>query len=50
MNERGLLNQIINNMRMNQQQGAFGNVTDNEMSMFLGNPKKWVRKVYSLII
>ena len=38
MNERGLLNQIINNMRMNQQQGAFGNVTDNEMSMFLGNP------------
>ena len=38
MNERGLLNQIINNMRMNQQQGAFGNVTDNEISMFLGNP------------
>ena len=38
MNERGLLNQIINSMRMNQQQGAFGNVTDNEMTMFSGNP------------
>lgn len=38
MNERGLLNQIINNMRMNQQQGAFGNVSNNEMSMFSGNP------------
>ena len=36
MNEQ-LLAQIINGMRMNQQQGAFGNVTDNEMSMFLGN-------------
>ena len=32
-----LLAQIINGMRMNQQQGAFGNVTDNEMSMFSGN-------------
>ncbi|QLF88145.1 hypothetical protein Venkman_gp71 [Methylophilales phage Venkman EXVC282S] len=37
MNEQ-LLAQIINGMRMNQQQGAFGNVTDNEMSMFSGNP------------
>ena len=37
MNEQ-LLAQIINGMRMNQEQGAFGNVTDNEMSMFSGNP------------
>jgi len=38
MNERELLAQIINGMRMNQPQGAFGNVTDNEMTMFSGNP------------
>ena len=37
MNEQ-LLAQIINGMKMNQEQGAFGNVTDNEMSMFSGNP------------
>ena len=37
MNEQ-LLAQIINGMRMNQEQGAFGNVTDNEMTMFSGNP------------
>lgn len=37
MNEQ-LLAQIINGMRKNQQQGAFGNVTNNEMSMFSGNP------------
>lgn len=37
MNEQ-LLAQIINGMRMGQEQGAFGNVTDNEMSMFSGNP------------
>ena len=37
MNEK-LLAQIINNMRVGQQQGAFGNVTDNEMTMFSGNP------------
>ena len=37
MNEQ-LLAQIINGMRMNQEQGAFGNVTDNEMSMFSGDP------------
>lgn len=33
-----LLAQIINGMRMNQQQGAVGNVSNNEMSMFSGNP------------
>lgn len=33
-----LLAQIINGMRVNQPQGAVGNVTDNEMSMFSGNP------------
>ena len=38
MNDEQLLAQIINGMRMNQEQGAFGNVTDNEMSMFSGNP------------
>ena len=38
MNERGLLNQIINNMRMNQQQGAVGNVSNNEAAMFSSNP------------
>ena len=38
MNERELLAQIINGMRMNQPQGAVGNVTDNEMTMFSGNP------------
>jgi len=37
MNEQ-LLAQIINGMRMNQEQGAFGNVTDNEMNMFSGIP------------
>jgi len=37
MNEQ-LLAKIINGMKMNQEQGAFGNVTDNEMSMFSGNP------------
>ena len=37
MNEK-LLAQIINGMRLGQQQGAFGNVTDNEMTMFSGNP------------
>jgi hypothetical protein len=37
MNEK-LLAQIINGMRVGQQQGAFGNVTDNEMTMFSGNP------------
>ena len=51
MNEQ-LLAQIINGMRMNQEQGAFGNVTDNEMSMFSGNPmngavagKQWIGNV-----
>jgi hypothetical protein len=33
MNEK-LLAQIINGMRVGQQQGAFGNVTDNENSLF----------------
>ena len=33
MNEK-LLSQIINGMRVGQQQGAFGNVTDNENSLF----------------
>ena len=33
-----LLAQIINNMRVNEPQGAVGNVTNNEMSMFSGNP------------
>ena len=37
MNEQ-LLAQIINGMRMGQEQGAVGNVSDNEMSMFSGNP------------
>ena len=32
MNEQ-LLAQIINGMRMNQEQGAFGNVTDNEAAV-----------------
>jgi len=35
---KGLLAQIINGMRMNQQQGSFGNVSTNEASMFSGNP------------
>lgn len=37
MNEQ-LLAQIINNMRVNEPQGAVGNVTNNEMSMFSGSP------------
>ena len=37
MNEQ-LLAQIINNMRVNNPQGAVGNVSDTEMSMFSGNP------------
>lgn len=37
MNEE-LLAQIINGMRMNQPQGAVGNVSNNEAAMFSGNP------------
>ena len=37
MNEE-LLAQIINGMRMNQQQGTVGNVSNNEAAMFSGNP------------
>ena len=37
MNEE-LLAQIINGMRMNQPQGAVGNVSNNEATMFSGNP------------
>ena len=37
MNEE-LLAEIINGMRMNQQQGAFGNVTDNELQRFVADP------------
>lgn len=33
-----LLAQILNGMRMNQQQGAVGNVSNNEAAMFSGNP------------
>mgnify|MGYP000592533015 CR=1 FL=1 len=33
-----LLAQIINSIRMNQQQGAVGNVSNNEAAMFSGNP------------
>ena len=38
MNERELLAQIINGMRMNQPQGAVGNVSNNEAAMFSSNP------------
>ena len=37
MNEQ-LLAQIINGMRMNQQQGAVGNVSNNELARFAADP------------